>query len=288
MIREFKTFVAVARDGTFTGAGRQLGLTQSAVSAQIKRLEDFLGVSLFDRTARAAVLNEAGRAMLAQTEEVIGLVDRMVSHAGSGHVSGLVRVAAIASVQQGLLVDALAHFRARYPEVSVRIVPGVSLTLLGQVDAGEVDLAVMIRPPFALPPELTWQPLLVEPMVLAVPARMAGRAWREALAGQPFIRYERASFGGRLVDTFLRKHHIAAHEAVELDEIDAIANMVRAGLGVAFIPHTRRLDTRGLALLDLGTLAFNREIGIVARRSTDPEGVAATMAACLRGAAAAD
>lgn len=287
MIREFKTFVAVARDGTFTGAGQQLGLTQSAVSAQIKRLEDFLGVTLFDRTARAAVLNEAGRAMLAQTEEVIGLVDRMVSHAGSAHVSGSVRVAAIASVQQGLLVDALAHFRARYPDVSVRIVPGVSLTLLGQVDAGEVDLAVMIRPPFALPPELTWQPLLVEPMVLAVPARMAGLAWREALAGQPFIRYERASFGGRLVDTFLRKHHIVVHEAVELDEIDAIANMVRAGLGVAFIPHTRRLDTRGLALLDLGTLAFNREIGIVARRSVDPEGVAATMAACLRGAAAA-
>lgn len=49
MIKEFKTFIAVARDGTFTGAGAQLGLTQSAVSAQIRRLEDYLGVALFDR-----------------------------------------------------------------------------------------------------------------------------------------------------------------------------------------------------------------------------------------------
>jgi DNA-binding transcriptional LysR family regulator len=285
VLREFKTFVAVARDGTFTGAGQQLGLTQSAVSAQIRRLEDFLGVTLFDRTARAAVLNAAGRAMLAQTEEVIGLVDRMVSHAGSGHVSGFVRVAAIASVQQGLLVDALVQFRAHYPDVSVRIVPGVSLTLLGQVDAGEVDLAVMIRPPFALPPELMWQPLLAEPMVLAMPAQMAGLPWREALASQPFIRYERASFGGRLVDTFLRKHRITVHEAVELDEIDAIANLVRAGLGVALIPHTRLLNSAGLCLQELGTLSFDREIGIVTRRSTDPDGVAAMMAACLQAAA---
>jgi DNA-binding transcriptional LysR family regulator len=285
VLREFKTFVAVARDGTFTGAGQQLGLTQSAVSAQIRRLEDFLGVTLFDRTARAAVLNAAGREVLTQTEEVIGLVDRMVSHAGSGHVSGFVRVAAIASVQQGLLVDALVQFRARYPDVSVRIVPGVSLTLLGQVDAGEVDLAVMIRPPFALPPELTWQPLLAEPMMLATPVSMAEMPWREALAGQPFIRYERASFGGRLVDIFLRKHRITVHEAVELDEIDAIANLVRAGLGVAVIPHTRQLNSKGLRLQDLGQLAFDREIGIVTKRSADPEGVAATMAACLQAAA---
>jgi DNA-binding transcriptional LysR family regulator len=285
MLREFKTFVAVARDGTFTGAGQQLGLTQSAVSAQIHRLEEFLGVELFDRGARSAALNAAGREVLAQTEELLGLVDRMVSQAGTGHVSGMVRVAAIASVQQSLLVDALTAFRTEYPDVNVRIVPGVSLALLGQVDAGEVDLAVLIRPPFTLPPELTWQPLITEPMVVAVPARLPDMSWREALATQPLIRYERASFGGRLVDNFLRKQRIAVHEAVELDEIDAIANLVRAGLGVAVMPHTRQLDTAGLRMLDLGAAAFSREIGIVWRRSADPAGVAGKMAQCLHAAA---
>jgi DNA-binding transcriptional LysR family regulator len=287
VIREFKTFVAVARDGTFTGAGQELGLTQSAVSAQIRRLEDFLGVELFDRTARAAVLNGAGREVLAQTHEVLALVDRMVTQAGSGHVSGSLRVAAIASAQQGLLVHALAAFRSSYPDVRVRIVPGVSLTLLGQVDAGEVDLAVLIRPPFALPPELTWQPLMQEPMVVAVSTTLPPMPWREALSTQPFIRYERASFGGRLVDLFLRKMRIAVHDAVELDELDAIAHLVRAGLGVAILPRTRLLDTTGLRLLDLGTAAFDREIGIVGRRSSDPQGVAARMAEYLRAAAAA-
>ncbi|OWT75891.1 MULTISPECIES: LysR family transcriptional regulator [unclassified Achromobacter] len=287
MLREFKTFVAVARDGTFTGAGQQLGLTQSAVSAQIRRLEDFIGADLFDRGARNASLNAAGREVLAHTEELLGLVDRMVRQVGSGHVSGALRVAAIASVQQSLLVQAVAALRADYPDVSVRIVPGVSLALLGQVDAGEVDLAVLIRPPFTLPPELDWRPLLAEPMLVAVPAALPDMPWRDALARLPFIRYERASFGGRLVDNFLRRHRIAVHEAVELDEIDAIANLVRNGLGVAVLPHTRQLNTEGLLLLDLGAAAFNREIGIVSRRNTDPDGLAGQMSRCLIAAAGA-
>ena len=286
MIKEFKTFIAVARDGTFTGAGAQLGLTQSAVSAQIRRLEDYLGVELFDRGARAAVLNAHGREMLPQAEELVAMAERMASAGGAGHVSGSLRIGAIASVQQDLLVRALGLFRAQYPDVRVRIVPGVSLSLLGQVDAGEVDLAVLIRPPFALPPELGWQPLLSEPVALAMPAAMPEAPWRELLATQPFIRYDRASFGGRVVDLFLKKQRIRVHEAVELDEIEAIANMVRHGLGVALLPRLRRLDMTGLRLLPLGEAAFQREIGLIGRLPFEPSSMRGKIAECLLAAAA--
>nr|WP_156333585.1 LysR substrate-binding domain-containing protein [Achromobacter insuavis] len=285
VIKEFKTFIAVARDGTFTGAGAQLGLTQSAVSAQIKRLEDYLGVALFDRSARAAVLNDHGREMLPQAEELVAMAERMASSAGAGHVSGSLRIGAIASVQQDLLVRALGEFRAGYPDVRVRIVPGVSLSLLGQVDAGEVDMALLIRPPFTLPPELGWQPLLREEVVLAMPAAMAPAPWREVLAAQPFIRYDRASFGGRVVDLFLKKQRITVHEAVELDEIEAIANMVRHGLGVALLPRLRGLDLDGLRLVSLGEAAFHREIGIIGRLPFDAGSVGGKMAECLARAA---
>lgn len=285
MLREFKTFIAVARSGTFTGAGRQLGLTQSAVSAQIRRLETWLRAELFDRTAKSAELNAHGREMLPQAEALVAMAERMVDQAGSTRVSGLLRVGAIASVQQDLLVRALARFRAGYPDVRVRVMPGVSLNLLGQVDADEIDLAVMIRPPYALPPELNWQPLVREPMVLAVPRNAPQQPWRELLATQPFIRYDRSSFGGRLVDGFLKKQRIAVREALELDEIDAIANLVRQGLGVALMPHTRQLATRGLRLLPLDEPGFFREIGIVARRPLDRAPLAAHLAQCLEAAA---
>ncbi|MDH0094754.1 LysR substrate-binding domain-containing protein [Achromobacter mucicolens] len=286
MIKEFKTFIAVARDGTFTGAGAQLGLTQSAVSAQIKRLEEYLGVDLFDRGPRAATLNANGRDMLPQAEELVAMAERMAASAGAAHVSGLLRIGAIASVQQDLLVHAVGEFRAFYPDVRVRIVPGVSLSLLGQVDAGEVDLAVLIRPPFALPPELGWQPLMSEPVMLAMPEAMPVAPWRELLATQPFIRYDRASFGGRVVDVFLKKHRITVHEAVELDEIEAIAGMVRHGLGVALLPRLRRLNMTGLRLLPLGEHAFHREIGIIGRLPFDAGSVREKIAQCLLRAAA--
>lgn len=285
MIKEFKTFIAVARDGTFTGAGAHLGLTQSAVSAQIKRLEEYLGVALFDRGARAAVLNAHGREMLPQAEELVAMAERLVTTAGVGHVSGSLRIGAIASVQHDLLVDALGRFRAVYPDVRVRIVPGVSLSLLGQVDAGEVDMAVLIRPPFALPPELGWQRLLSEPVVLAMPEAMPLAPWRDVLATQPFIRYDRASFGGRVVDIFLKKHRINVHEAVELDEIDAIANLVRHGLGVALLPQLRGLDLTGLRLVPLEEHAFHRDIGIIGRLPFDSGSVREKMAECLVAAA---
>ena len=285
MIKEFKTFIAVARDGTFTGAGAQLGLTQSAVSAQIRRLEDYLGVALFDRGARRRA-ERPRREMLPQAEELVAMAERMASAGGAGHVSGSLRIGAIASVQQDLLVRALGLFRAQYPDVRVRIVPGVSLSLLGQVDAGEVDLAVLIRPPFALPPELGWQPLLSEPVALAVPAAMPEAPWRELLATQPFIRYDRASFGGRVVDLFLKKHRIRVHEAVELDEIEAIANMVRHGLGVALLPRLRRPDMTGLRLLPLGEAAFQREIGLIGRLPFEPGSMRGKIAECLLAAAA--
>lgn len=285
MIKEFKTFIAVARDGTFTGAGTHLGLTQSAVSAQIKRLEEYLGVALFARGARAAVLNAHGREMLPQAEELVAMAERLVTTAGAGHVSGSLRIGAIASVQHDLLVDALGRFRAVYPDVRVRIVPGVSLSLLGQVDAGEVDMAVLIRPPFALPPELGWQRLLSEPVVLAMPEAMPLAPWRDVLATQPFIRYDRASFGGRVVDIFLKKHRINVHEAVELDEIDAIANLVRHGLGVALLPQLRGLDLTGLRLVPLEEHAFHRDIGIIGRLPFDSGSVREKMAECLVAAA---
>lgn len=285
MIREFKTFIAVAREGTFTAAGRQLGLTQSAVSAQIRRLEEHLGVSLFDRTAKSAELNVHGREILPQAEALVAMSDRMVGMAGAGRVSGLLRVGAIASAQQDLLVRAMKGFRQAYPDVRLRVVPGVSLNLLGQVDSGEVDLAVMLRPPFALPPELGWQPLVREPMVLAVSRALPQAPWRQLLSTQPFIRYDRSSFGGRLVDGFLKKQRLTVHEALELDELDAIANLVREGLGVALMPHTRQLVTRGLRLLDLGEPSFCRELGVIARVPFDRAPLAAHLVQCLADAA---
>jgi DNA-binding transcriptional LysR family regulator len=255
----------------------------------MQRLEEELGFQLFDRTGRSATLNEAGRETLALAEEMMTLYARLSERSGGAAESGMLRVGAIASAQVSLLADALARFRDDSPGWRIRVVPGVSLGLLGQVDSGELDLAVIIKPPFALPSELEWRTLVAEPFVLLAPQKRArgGRSWRELLRSEPFIRYDRASFGGRLVDRFLRRARLTVRDAVELDELQAIVQLVARGMGVALIPDTAGLGKwpASVVALELGDATFEREIGLVLRPRHSRPVVADALAECIAGAA---
>ncbi|MEN4918996.1 LysR family transcriptional regulator [Achromobacter spanius] len=285
MLRELQTFMAVVRYGTFANAAAHIGLTQSAVSAQIQRLEEELGYPLFDRTGRAAHLNGNGREALAIAEELMAVYAKFGGNASTPK-TGLIRIGSIASAQTTFLMDALAEFWSVNPGYRIRLVPGLSLNLLGQVDSGEVDIAVMIKPPFALPADLRWRVLFNEPFVLMAPQKLAHREWRELLENEPFIRYDRGSFGGRLVDHFLRRARLSVTEAIELDELQAIAQLVRRGVGVALLPLSKSLSVpRGVVIKDLGDATFYREIGLVERPSDSRQPVAALLAQRIAEAA---
>ena len=278
MRRELQTFMAVVRYGTFANAAAHIGLTQSAVSAQIQRLEEELGYPLFDRTGRSANLNCNGREALAIAEEVMSVYAKFGKNVSSPK-TGLIRVGSIASAQTTFLTDALTEFWSINPGYRIRLVPGLSLNLLGQVDSGEVDIAVMIKPPFALPADLRWRVLFSEPFVLLAPRKLGQREWLDLLENEPFIRYDRGSFGGRLVDQFLRHSRITPKEVIELDELQAIAQLVRKGVGVALLPLSKALSLpRGVVVKTLGDATFFREIGLVERPSDIRQPVAALLA----------
>jgi DNA-binding transcriptional LysR family regulator len=283
MMRELKTFLAVVRYGTFASAGSHIGLTQSAVSAQIQRLEEDLGYPLFERTGRSATLNAAGKHTVEVAEELLSVYARLADRGGVAEQSGLLRVGAIASAQGSFLVSAIQRFRQDSPGWRIRVIPGVSLNLLAQVDSGEVDVAVIIKPPFALPAELKWRTLTLEPFALLVPRELVGQPWRSLLKSEPFIRYDRNSFGGRQVDRFLRRIRVTVHDVVELDELQGIVGLVAQGVGVAIVPQAAGLympDT--VAALPLGDDdVFSREIGLVERSGRHEQAAAAEFAECL-------
>ncbi|CAN7482809.1 LysR substrate-binding domain-containing protein [Pseudoduganella sp. LjRoot289] len=266
MIRELKTLVAVAREGTFAAAGDKIGLTQAAVSAQMQRLQAELGCALFDRAGRSARLNKMGHQILDQAQELLRLYDSLGS-ATAGAPATVVQIGAIASVQRSLLPDALAALHRQAPGCRTRVVPGLSMELLNMVDAGEIDMAALIRPPFAMHSDLRWTTLAREPFRLIVPRSVSGDDWAELLSTQPFVRYDRASFGGRQVDRFLRHMQLPLREVCEVDELDAIVKLVANGVGVALIPQTasHRRWPAAVRALDLGTHTFHRDIGLVHR-----------------------
>ena len=140
MIRELKTLIAVAQHGTFAAAGQHIGLTQAAVSAQMKRLEAALGVALFERSGRAAVLTKRGQETLQQAQALIALYGTLGAASAGQEAATRVNLGAIASIQRSLLPNVLAHFHRQFPECRSRVVPGLSLALMNQVDAGELPV----------------------------------------------------------------------------------------------------------------------------------------------------
>ena len=269
MIRELKTFIAVERLGTFVGAGNQIGLTQSAVSAQIRTLEKSLGTPLFDRSGRSATLNAAGLCALPMAREIVALYERMAAPSIDSGYFGELRIGAIATVQTGLLPAALVQFNREAPTVEAKVIPGVSQTLLNSVDAGEIDLALLIRPPFALPKELHLEIIEREPFVLIAPATVEGDDPLQLLRDNRFVRYDRHSFGGRQVTRFLRTQKIDTRPGLELDEVDVIVRMVEAGLGVSLVPRAGLWLERAaqIRIIELGPLTFYRELAMVMRHA---------------------
>jgi len=277
MLRELKTFLMVTRAGSFALAGERVGLTQSAVSAQMQRLEEALGTELFERTGRSARLNAFGRAAVAKAEQIVSLFEALGSELETSALRGTLRLGAISTIQTGPLPAALKSFQAHYPQVSVRIVPGSSVQLLSQVDSGEIDAAILVEPPFVLPKELSWRALLRERFTLIVPNEIYSKrsGWKDYLLTHRFVRYDRGSFGGRLVERFLRRHRLAVDEAIELDDLAAMVRMVGQGLGVALVPASGALITPDVRCVELGREVFYRNLGVVERAEGEREWVGA-------------
>ncbi len=289
MLKELRTFLAVTRHGTFSRTAEQVGLTQSAVSAQIRRLEEGLGFPLFDRQGRLAVLNAAGRHTLANAEQLLKMFETLHHAPGADEDHGArLDIGAVAPVQAAFMPAALAELREALPHLRVRVLPGVSLALMGQVHAGSLDAAVMFRPPFAPPAELVWHPLWKEPFVLVVPAGTKGRDWRMLLRQHPFVRYDRASMGGRLITQFLQAEGIAVRDVVEMDELAGIVQLVARGLGLALVPRSAPVFPlpAGVRAIGLGRAGFHREVGMLERARHGRMPTVKALAQALRRAAA--
>lgn len=267
MLREIETFLAAARYGTFTEAGQRLGLTQSAVSDQVRRLEDFVGRRLFFRTGRSATLNAAGRDLVPLADQIVALVAEMRHRHGAPALRTTLRVGTIASLHSSLLARTMLAFHRDNPHVTLRSTRGED-DLLGQVEREELDLAVVIEPVGALPGNVSWHPLISKPFSLIAPAGLKARDWREAIAALPLLRYDHSTVSGRQIDLFLERTGVEIADNIWINFLDTIVTLVGEGMGVALVPCSEADEvTPQVRIHDLGPDTFHRQIGVLTRRN---------------------
>src|ERR1700682_2705791 len=148
-LRQLRAFVSIGRLGSFTKAADALHATQPALSAQIRELEDALGVKLFDRSTRSVTLTQAGNDLLPVVDNVLGDLGSVVARARdvARRNTGRVTIAALPSLAATLMPVAVAQMRALHPGITVVIKDALAERIIGLIRADEVDLALTSAPP---------------------------------------------------------------------------------------------------------------------------------------------
>jgi len=269
-LRFLRTFLVVAKSGTFADAADTVSLTQAAVSFQMRALEEQLNRQLFEKQGRVSVLTAAGRALVPQAQALLDQYDRLcTSDLPPEDLSGPVAFGAIVSCMAPLS-RGVSRLKARHPRLDVRLSTGRSGFLIEQVVNGQLDAAIVVEPTHKPPSQIRWILMREEPLFVLAPSGAAVSNAQEALSRYPFLRFDRSEYTGRLVDRVIKHMRCNVDEFLELNSMETLVELVRQGVGVTVLPHPAASGWRndpGLKMLPLpGRLrAIVRHIGMVVR-----------------------
>ena len=265
-----ESFVMVVEHGSVAEAARRLSLTAAAVTQRIRALEREIGTALVSRSGRNMRATEAGTAILAQAEQLLRGVRDLRTTANEQNFAGELSLGAVSSALTGILPPILSRLAKNYPLITLHIYPGTSSELYRKVTDGELDAAVIIEPQFALPKTCGWQTWREEPLVLLAHRGVTERDPHRILATEPFIRYDRKQWGGRLAENYLQQAGIHPQDRYELNSLDAIAVLVDRKLGVSLVPDWAPPWPAGLTLNKMSMpIPFQkRRVGMLWRRAS--------------------
>ena len=268
-LRYLESFVAVVDNGSIAEAARRMNLTSAGIAQRLRALEADLGTKLVCRVGRRIQPTEAGMAVHAKSRDLLQGMRDLRHAATTESISGEWRLGAISTAMTGLLPDMVKSVTARYPNLSFHVAPGTSMDLYKSVIEGNLDAALIVEPPFRLPKSCGWREVRRERLMLIAPAGTDIRDPNTVLMREPFIRYDRNPWGGRLADRYLRSVGIVPTERFELDALEAIAVMVDRGLGVSLVPDWPLPWPEGLDLVRhmIADDSFARRIGLIWTRA---------------------
>ncbi|UMB71336.1 LysR family transcriptional regulator [Mycobacterium paraterrae] len=272
-LQQLRYAVALADAQSFTKAAVNEYVVQSALSQQLRKLEDELGVTLFERTTRKVSPTQAGESLLPLMRQVIAGIERIKfdAQAIGGTIAGRLTVGMMEVPSESLDVAALmATFHHRYPEVTVTLRSGGSDLLVDAVRDRTLDVAIVGSNLPSATDRLTFTRLFIEPLVAVLPAGHPlgeeNELRLDQLASQPFIDFP-PGYGLRR-ETDRGFADVSRQVAFEVTRVDEVIHFVRRSLGVALLPESvaasRIGDDARLVLRPVAGAELSRQVNLVA------------------------
>jgi DNA-binding transcriptional LysR family regulator len=271
---QLETFAAVIELGSFSAAAARLNLTQPAVSFQIRQLERRLGLHLVERIGRRARATAAGLDLLPHIrridEVVASAIEAMAYHTKG--VAGRVRLGTGATACIYLLPPLLSDLRRRFPSLEIVVRTGNSRDILRELDDNALDIGVVTLP--ALGRMFVVEKLIDDEIVAVFPPGVVPphTASPSALAALPVLLYESGGNARRVIDDWFARAGVVLKPGMELGSIEAIKQLVAAGLGCGLMPRLA-VDGNPAGGVEPRSLSprLYREIGMVLRRDKVPD-----------------
>jgi DNA-binding transcriptional LysR family regulator len=272
-LRQLRYFVALAEELNFTRAAAREHIAQPALSQQIRRLEDEVGLALVERTTRRVALTDAGTALVARARRIVAEVDSAHDEMQrlSGVQTGRVTVGVMHTMGPVDISTALATFHARHPGVELTVREQSSEELADMLRVDELDLAFLSVTERIESHGLGLQQLVCEELVVVLPGhhRLAKRprVHMSELSEEEFVSYRE---GARLRELLVSAAHDAGYEPrvkLESNESGRIRRLVAHGLGVAILPRSdAEAPGAEIAIAALAGPALTRDITLAWRK----------------------
>jgi DNA-binding transcriptional LysR family regulator len=239
-LRQLRAFIAVAEDGVISRAAQRLHLTQSALSRQIKALEEDLGVALLERGAHSVKLTQEGEVLLKEGRAVVERADAAIGKVRAAGKAVLLRVAYAPTLTAGMLPLAIGAFTQRHPRVRVELLDFSSTEMRTGLDQGTLDVAVTVKP--AKPDEtIHWEALHQEAWCVAMgrnhPLNTKKTISPADLDGARMVLFSQQDYPEywHRVTAWFKGHGVNALIAGEYDGANSLASAIEAGLGAALV-----------------------------------------------------
>jgi DNA-binding transcriptional LysR family regulator len=268
-INQLETLITISKTMSFRKAGEILNLTQPAVSAQIKSLEDEFGSILIDRN-QPVTLTDSGRLFLEHAERILRTVDDLkqrladLNQTPQGHI----HIGTTTSIAMLILPRVLSYFQDQFPLIKTTIHSMTSSQIMNSVENGQVDIGIAYL--FERNPALETSVLYYDTFELIVSAQHPLARFShlsiEKLRNIPFIMLSPETAGRRFVDQVFKSLDVSPHIVMELSSSEEVKRMVELNLGVAIISKlsvANELNHNTLKMVKVSELDITHPVGVV-------------------------
>jgi DNA-binding transcriptional LysR family regulator len=273
--RQLQAFCAVVEKKSFSQAAEQLGVTQPAVSLQVRALEDRVGQTLLDRSGRRVEPTEAGKRLYRSAQRMLALEEQLLEEvaADDGRIAGTLAIGSSTGPGAHLVPLLLCEFQAQHPDLHVALAIWDTQTVIDKVAERQLELGVVGA--LRRHRSLDFQPLARDEIVLAVPPRHAaagGTITVDELKSETLIVMQEGAGVRQVVEEELRRAGLrlrGVEPKLELGLQESVKSAVAAGYGVSFISRTAiegELAAGRLAAAQVDGIEPARQIYIVQAR----------------------